>query len=437
MHANVKAWLDADYKITSNKPSKIKDSDLNYSGLVLWDITKGSIADALGIQSGDILIRINGKMPDQGLIEDSKEKARKFGKYKFEIFHPKTRTLKTITARHWIYGAKYCPTAQEFARNLRISDPDLRQCITFWQQGDEAGLAELFEAYEVLNYRMMLRDGEPYYKSDFTLPEFNAPLSDGIWHANYSFLALCAAKAGHFKRARYVLDEVYHRMEQSDGRYPSEELSILAYTESLICSHKAEHELAIDWMHNAIERSRNIEINYRRLSQLTGNTVSPPPSIFINSRIKYDLEKKHDMPAQSQKSGRASFTDAVQSLKADQYLIVTLLADYRSNYFYYEGCRTSAVILDKLRAKFPLVHTLSGGTHSIDNVFNSAETYLDKAKVTYTLLNDEDCKVADQMSIEKAPTHLIINAKGDIIAEGDLIDGYVLWGVLHAEQTKG
>lgn len=433
MHSYVQDWVNADYTITSNKPSNIKDSDLNYSGFILWDITKGSISEALGIQNGDILIRINGKMPHEDTIEHSKVKARTLGKYKFEIFNPATRSLKTIKARYWIYGAKYCRTPQEFARELRINNPEIRQCETFWLQGDAEGLALLYPAFEIYNHRMIHRDGEPYYKTDFTLPDYDAPLSEGVWHANYAFWALCAAKAGYYKRARYILDEVYDRVKKSSAGFPSSESSILAYTESLICSENKDDALAIDWMHTAIERARTLSVNYKRLSQLTGHEVNAPQSIFIDSRINYDLEEKFDPPRHDHAAQRFTLNAALQSLQNDQYLIVTLLGQYRSNYFHYEACRTSAVILDKLRSKFPIIHILSGGTYSLEAVFKEAEGYFDNHKIDYKTLNDENTKIADQMNIETAPTHLILNAKGDIIAEGDLSDGKILWEVLNAE----
>lgn len=430
MYNSVKAWCDAEYKCVSNKPKKVPQSQLEYSGLYIWNVAKGSLADELGISAGDYILSVNGKSPDVDIIFNARRKCRLIGQYTFEIYTPRTEMVKKIKSKFWIFGIQYRQSPKEFSRGLKLSDPDLEEFEIYWKEGNYEALASFLPAFEILNFRYVHLDGSPYLRSDYLTVKDDAPLATDISYSNFSYMALSAASAKKIKRARYILDVIYKRHSESDSGFACIRSSILAVTESLISEAAGDIDSAIAWTQTAIERAWEIEENYYRLEQLTGHNVTIPNSAYRDTKIRYDLYPKGKDGGNLTAEEKVSLIDQCGRLNPGQHIVVTLLGEYRSNYYYYFSCVNCAVIFDKLRNLFPEIHVVSGGTYAVDPIYLRAEMPLKMLGVKFKVLNDEDRKIADMMDLERAPTNLSLNHKGEIVAEGALYDEALIWKTL-------
>jgi hypothetical protein len=430
MYGSLSEWVESEYKLASIKKKRIDPAGLDYSGLTIWDISETSPAYVLGLRKGDILFTVNGNAPFNADLETPRLKNRKFGLHKFQFYRPATEEVLTIKSKQWPFGIQLQSSPNEYARELRIGDPELSDMENYWRQGRLDDIAEFYTAWEILNYRLRHLGGNPYRKADFPNPHAHEPLDGDLWHSNFAYLALAAACAKQYKRSRYVLDEIYQRIAETKSGFPCIASSMMSYTESLLSEGEGDINQAIEFTHNAINAAWEIEENYERLSRLTGHKVDMPASAFEKTRLSYSLPIKDPANIIAQHTGQLDLQKTCQSLKPDQFLIVVLLSEYRSNYYYDLGWERSAPILSKLKSTFPFIHIVTSGTYSLDESFLSAENHLSKRDVEFKILHDENNEVARRLNLERAPTNLVLNHRGEIIAESALWDESLIWKAL-------
>lgn len=432
MYSSVEEWVIAEYKLVSIKKKRIDLAGLDYSGLTVWTLAKGSPAQLTGIKEGDILFTVNGDAPYKADLKTPRIIHRKFGWHKFQFFRPDTEEVLTIKSKRWPFGIQLQASTNEYARDLRIGDPELSDMENYWRQGQLDSIAEFYSSWEILNYRLKHLEGKPFRKSNFPEPHPHEPLAGDLWHSNFAYLALSAACAKKYKRSRYVLDEVYQRITESNSGFPCIASSMIHYTESLLAEAQGNTQNAIEHTQNAVNAAWEIEENYYRLSQLTGHKIDMPISAFQNTKLSYKLPVKDPANIIQQYDGPLDLQNTCKSLNPNQFMIVVLLSEYRSNYYYNLGWEVSAPILSKLKSVFPFIHIVTSGDYSLEESFLSAENYLTKENLDFKILYDEENRIANQLNLERAPTNLALNYKGEIVAESALWDESLIWKAMSA-----
>ena len=101
MYWSVEEWVAAEYKLASIKSKRIDPAGLDYSGLTVWSLAKGSPAQLIGIKKGDILFTVNGDAPYKADLDTPRIIHRKFGWHKFQFFRPDTEEVLTIKSKRW------------------------------------------------------------------------------------------------------------------------------------------------------------------------------------------------------------------------------------------------------------------------------------------------------------------------------------------------
>lgn len=427
MFPSVKAWVDSDYKLVSVKKRRIDAAGLDYSGLTIWNLAESSPAHIVGLKEGDILFTINGHAPFNADMEKPRQRRKSFGSHKFEFYRPNTEEIITLKAKQWSFGIQLRTSQNEYSRDLRIGDPDLDDMENYWRNGALESIGSFYEAWEVMNHRLLHMDGESYFKTDFILPHHNQPLAGDLWHSNFAYLALSAACAKKYKRARYVLDEIHQRIAESDSGFPCIAASMMHYTESMLSEAQGNNDEAVLHMHNAIDAAWEISENYLRLGKLTGQTITMPSSPYEEIKLSYALPIEDPAGIIEQHAGHLDLQTICKNLKPDQFIIVVLLSSYRSNYYYDKGWQMSAPILSKLRSIFPYIHIVTSGKYSLDNSFLKAEDYLTQEGLEFKVLYDEGDNLAKSLNLERAPTNLVLDHNGEIVAESALWDESLIW----------
>jgi len=432
MFESVKAWVEADYKLPSIKKKRIDPAGLDYSGLTIWDIAASSPAYVLGLRQDDILFTVNGNAPYKADLETPRLIHRRFGFHKFQFYRPSTEEVITVKSKRWPFGIQLRSSPMEYARELRIGDPDSDMVEIYWRSGALETIAAFYVPWEIMIHRMHHMDGAPYFKTEFPEPHHNQPLTAEIWHSHFVYLALSAACAKKYKRARYVLDEIYQRIAESDSGFPCIAASMMHYTESLLSEADGKLDDAIEHMYSAIDAAWEIEENYARLGTLTGQKIDVPTSAYKDIRLSYELPIEDPAGIITQHPGFLDLQRTCQSLNPGQFIIVVLLSSYRSNYYYDKGWEISAPILSKLKSTFPLIHIVTAGTYALDDSFLKAEGNLTAQGLDFKILHDEGNKIAEQLGQERAPTNLVLDHKGEIIAESALWDESLIWKALES-----
>lgn len=436
MFESVETWVASDYKIAAIKKKRIDLAGLDYAGLTIWHIAESSPAYLIGLRKNDILFKINGKPPFNADLEKPRRKNKALGSNKFEFYKPNTGEVLTLKSKQWPFGIQLRTSQMEYARDLRIGDPNLDDMENYWREGALTTIGSYYEAWEVMNFRLLNMDGEPYFKTEFQTPHHNAPLAEDLWHSNFAYLALAAACSQNYKRARYVLDEIHQRIAESDSGFPCIPASMMHYTESLIAEGNGNSEAAIQHMYDAIDAAWEINENYLRLETLTGQRISIPSSAYEKIKLSYNLPIHDPKGIIQQHSGELDLQITCRTLQPGQFIIVVLLSNYRSNYYYDKGWQVCAPILSKLRTIFPLIHIVTAGTYALDDSFLEAESHLTAENLEFKILHDEGDKIASSLNMERAPTNLVLDHRGEIIAESSLCDESLLWKAINRRKNQ-
>ena len=432
---SVQDWVNADYSITISDAGGLNETTLSRVGQILRSVHPNSPAGVLGLQAGDILHALNGGVFDG---EDLKKTVRPrwLGRpYTFDFLRPSTRQKIRIKSKTFPFGAQYGQTVDSFCIELRNGDPDPHDINQFWAEGPKDSLAKIWPYFEAYNLRVLKNNGAPY---DGALPDnvtATAPLAHEtvIWPGAFAWLALCAAHAEQFDRAQRVLETVEDHFETSGDSGMMSMFAAMAFTRSMLAENRGFIDKAVSHIEHAIEMSPETPILYRRLSKLTGQTETPPPSSFIGKSLNYNLPRKDPTQKFIQSHGPVDIEESVSRLNPGQFILVCLMSGYRTNGPYVEGFERARTPLAKLRDKFREIHIITSW-----NKANSRdlphwpvmEPALVKSGATVSVLYDENDTIAESVSLISAPTNLIIDHTGSVVAEGWLGDDKVLWDAL-------
>ncbi len=434
-YGSVADWVAAEYTVSTSKIKNLSVDTLAFTGMIVSSVHPRSPASHLGIQVDDILYEINGGIFDEDDL-DKTFTPRLLGRaHKFSFFRPSTHEIFKVKGAQFPYGLRLKNSLQSFIAILRNGDPDPSEVATFWEAGDRQALADLWIPFEAYLIRLRDLNGNPF---DGPLPQTISPKSplpppENIWPGFFGWLALCAAEAGQMERASYVQAQVDAHFEQTGDSGMMNAFAAMEDTRALLAEARFNPNMAITYIERGIEMAPDVKELYRRLSALTNTDVTPPPSSFLDMQPSYDLPRVDPAGRFKQESGRVSLSEQVAALSQGQFILLVLMSAYRTNGPYVEGFNRALIPLLRLEA-FQEVHIVTawGSSRSRDLPLPIMEPALQKGGIKVSLLHDVEDKLAQALDITSAPTNLIIDHRGVVIAEGWLGEDNVLWDALNA-----
>ena len=427
--------MAAEYSAAEAKPPKASAASLSRTGMLV-DVHLHSPAGMLGVRGEDILYYINGRAFDDEAL-GAALRPRRFGRaHRFDLLRPGSGTRIRITGPALPFGLQLAESVQGFAMQLRSGDPDVSEVAGFWARGDAAGLAVIWAGLEVLMIRVRDMGGQPLsgplpqsIPDDSPLPDDEAYLVQfGAW------LALAAAHAGQWGRARWVLDRVERWFEDTNENAMMSLFAAMAYTRALLAEHESDRDAAIAHLHHAADLSPETPVIYRKLSELVGAKVDAPASPFIGTRPALELPRRDPKGAFAQPPGEVSLRERAAALRPRQLLLLILLAGYRSNGPHVEGLRRALLPLSRLAPRIAEAITVTSWDHPASRPvpYPLMEDELRGAGVQTSLLFDAGGRAQTALSLISAPTNLFIDHRGVVVAEGWLGDDRALWDALAA-----
>ena len=434
--SSVADWVAAEYSAAEAKPPKASAASLSRTGMQVVDVHPHSPAGMLGVRGEDILYYINGRAFDDEAL-GAALRPRRFGRaHRFDLLRPGSGTRIRITGPALPFGLQLAESVQGFAMQLRSGDPDVSEVAGFWARGDAAGLAVIWAGLEVLMIRVRDMGGQPLsgplpqsIPDDSPLPDDEAyPVQFGAW------LALAAAHAGQWGRARWVLDRVERWFEDTNENAMMSLFAAMAYTRALLAEHESDRDAAIAHLHHAADLSPETPVIYRKLSELVGAKVDAPASPFIGTRPALELPRRDPKGAFAQPPGEVSLRERAAALRPRQLLLLILLAGYRSNGPHVEGLRRALLPLSRLAPRITEAITVTSWDHPASRPvpYPLMEDELRGAGVQTSLLFDAGGRAQTALSLISAPTNLFIDHRGVVVAEGWLGDDRALWDALAA-----
>ena len=432
--ASVQDWVDTQFKIQIGDAKSLNEKTLSLIGKVLLKVHPKSPAGLLALQSGDILHAINGGIFDNEDLEKTFQ-PRRFGRpYSFDFYRPATHKKIRIKGPTFPFGASLGQTVESFAVDLRNGDPDLSDTSQFWASGHTDTLPALLPAFEAYNIRLIKLNGSPF---DGPLPQnlpSNTELANEnlIWPGYFTWLALCAAHAGQWDRARYVLTVVEEHFDRSGDSGMMSMFAAMAYTRSMLAEQKGHLDHAVDHMHHAIEMSPETEVLYQRLSAITNTEVTRPVSPLLGVQPSYSLPKQDPSKRFKQAKGQVSLRESIARLSPGEFILITIMSSYRTNGPYVAGFKRAHIPLAALKSRFREVHIITSWdeSRSRDLPWPIMEEKMRQSGISVSLLFDEEDKLSEQLSLTSAPTNLILDHTGVVVSNGWLGDDTMLWAAL-------
>jgi len=432
--SSVQDWVNAAFTPKISNAKSLNEVTLSKVGKVLLKVHPTSPAGLLGLQAGDILYRLNSGSVNIDILEKTFQPRRFNFPNRFEFFRPTTKQKITIKGPCFPFGTSFGQTHETFAQHLRTGDPDPSDTSQYWSTGKTEKLAALLPAFEIFNIRIINHKGAPFFgKMPESLP-YNTELAneDLLWPGYYAWMALCAAHAGQWDRASFILDTVEDHFDRTGDSGMMNMFAAMAYTRSMLNEQNGYLEKAVKHMHRAIEMSPETEILYERLSRLTNTNISLPKSPLLGVKLAYDFPKEDPKKQFKQTDGRVSLHESLARLSPGEFILTTIMSSYRTNGPYVEGFQRAHLPLAKLRTIFREVHVITSWKKetSRDLTLPIMEETLRKSGVNICLLFDQDQTLSEQLELISAPTNLIIDHTGTVIATGWLGGDAVLWDAL-------
>ncbi len=433
---SVQDWVAAQYKVQISDAKSLNEQTLSVAGKILLDVQPNSPAGRLGLEAGDILYALNGGVFDIDELEKTFH-PRKFGRaYSFDLLRPSTRRKLRVKGPTFPFGARFGQTKESFLVELRNGSPDPSDAYQFWNSGDTEALSEFLPAFEAFNIRVIKLKGGPFEGLlPQALPSRTEIADDNVvWTGHFTWLALCAAHAGQWDRAQFVLKWVEDHFERSGDGGMMSMFAAMAYTRSMLAEQKGQLETAVNHMHHAIEMSPETDILYKRLSSLTNSDVQRPVSPHLGIKLSYNLPKRDPAQRFKQSGGQLSFEDSLSKLSPGQFILVCIMSSYRTNGPYVEGFTRAHIPLARLKTIFQEVHVITSWdeTKSRDLPLPVMEDKLSKSGINVSVLFDTDQTLSEQLSLISSPTNLIVNHNGIVVADGWLGNDAILWRALAA-----
>ncbi len=432
--SSVRNWVDSQFKMRISDAKSLNENTLSFVGKVLLKVHPNSPAGLLSLKSGDILYALNGGVFDSDDLEKTFQ-PRRFGRsHSFDFFRPKTHQKIRIKGPTFPFGTSLGQTVDSFATELRTGDPDPSDASQFWTFGETEALSTLLPAFEIFNIRLISHKGAPFYGQ---LPQnlpYNTEIAseEFLWPGHFAWMALCAAHAGQWDRASFVLRVVEDHFDRSGDSGMMSMFAAMAYTRSMLAEHKQYLNKAVDHMHHAIEMSPESDILYQRLSTLTNTEVTRPASPLLGARPTYNLPRIDPAKRFRQAEGHVAFRDRIEQLSPGEFILISIMSSYRTNGPYVEGFQRAQIPLANLRDTFKEVHIITSwdASRSRDLPWPIMEEKMRQSGITVSVLFDEDNALGEQLSLISAPTNLIVDHTGVVVAQGWLGDDMMLWDAL-------
>jgi hypothetical protein len=262
-----------------------------------------------------------------------------------------------------------------------------------------------------------------------TLPR--TELAEHPEYSNLTILALAYAISSDWADAEFYLNASRaSRIRANQASYSTIDMSMDRYTESLIAEAKGEQTRALELAVAAKQLAPDIWEVERRLASLQHRApeMEVPTWIGDTFPLDYNLPAKDPVGEIRNNVEHVSFSQVVGSLTDGEMLVVLVLGEYRSNYYYNLDLVKLAILNQAFPGTIREVHAITSGTYALDVKHRHwAEGLARNHNLPFAILWDEAGIVAETLRPAGYPASFLVDRHARILATEKLMEEEGFW----------
>lgn len=393
----------------------------------------GSPAAQAGIEPGWQLLRLRKSAGLQGQpMSSSAPKVEHLPGYPYfqwdEIIlrAPSGQNYKWGDPR-WPFGIVLRPPIDEgLKKQIALRRDDRELTLGFWKSGDLVAFAQLRDAFaDAVAPRSKLRN--------LLQPRMSENVA-GIDYGYWGYLALAEAHLGNAEAALEAADRAAEaRSILNQASYSGHDLAVEYHARALAMVQLGDMEAARDFAETAHDMRPDVEVT-RDLMRLLGDQaypVEPEKKTLETYPVDYKLPCHDPVRERTSSTPSRSFEEALKATRSGQLLAISVLGDYRSNYYYNEDIARLAMIHRAFPDLISEVHVIVSSDYALDEGHRHwAEDMSDKVGLPFVILFDEEATVAECIGGASSPMRALVGRNGEVLSTANWADETGIWEAL-------
>lgn len=383
----------------------------------------GSPAEAAGLQVGWLALLAGDAAP----LTTELERLRLDGADRYVFHNPANGRSFELPDGPWPLGIKLTGVGtQGFLTRITIRDDVDDELFEAFGRGELDAFAQMLDAFR-----------------DALMPPFSATFAPLLSDARkdkaiaksddlhyLGFLSLAHLVAGEGNRAAFFLEAVRDAVKKSgQSSFSLMFTALLSYVDARLSWTGGDRARGLDMMNAALYDAPEFEL----LRDTYATWSDSPPLIHAPQWVGEDTPLRyryaqHDPVGFWPDGPPVSLTDTLADMGDDQIIIVFLMPGYRANYYYNRDIVTLAALHQHDPARIAAVHLITDCdymNHEPDRAY--AETIAKQQGLPVTCLYDSESSVSEDMELYRAPTALVLDNSGTVLANGVFSDESAYW----------
>ena len=328
------------------------------------------------------------------------------------------------TARQWPFGLILRPPLDAaLHKQIAQHKEDREVILEIWKSGDLAGFAQMRDAFAAAV--------APQSKLGGLFKPRAGSGTDGSDHAYWGYLALAEAQLGNSRAALDAADRAATARDiLGQASYSGHDLALECHARALAMIQLGDADTAAELAQLAYELRPDVNVT-RDLARLLGNQAYPSAvgdKPLQDYPVSYALPCHDPVQEQPSQLQSRSLAEGLAATKPGQLLAVSVLGDYRSNYYYNEDIARLSMIHQAFPRLISEVHVIVAADYALDVQHRHwAEGLCKKAGLDLTLLFDAGDDVSARLGGASSPMRALINHQGKVLSESPWADESGVW----------
>lgn len=395
------------------------------SARVILCVYPHSPAAEMGLKTGWHILRVGGEEPLAPAIAKA---ARSGDRSEIVISDENNDQVYTLSGAGWPFGAVTAPRpGPDLAKSIGAGNFDPEDLLRYWK----AGLITPYNGLALSLERLMSQSsvGLLGRLMGRRLPRDELAKFPG-W-LGHLLLAISYAAEKKTENAAFFLAAARSARHRSDQvSFSTVESSFEHSIESLVAEQSGDPAKALDAARTAKRFGPDIPGVELRLATLEGRQPVDFKSGWTLETfpIDYTLPARDPVGEIRSNVAAVSYRDIVQSLDEGEMLVVLVMGNYRSNYYYNLDLERLAILNTAFPGRIREVHVITSGDYALDaDHRRRAEGLAYQMSLPFVILWDEDATVSSAIQASESPARFLIDRTGRVLATERLMDDEGFW----------
>jgi len=401
-------------------------------GQLVLKVHPHSPAEQLGLVAGWVVLSMERGSVDEDVIFGAQLDLKHRS---FLFADPEGRVYRSESMQ-WPFGIVAAPwPGRALAKAIVSADFGWEELTRFWKEGALSVYPPLIRPLE----RYLSRSKQSFWAAlrGRTLPR--TELAEHPEYNNLAILALAYAISSNWADAEFYLNASRDsRIRANQASYSTIDMSMDRYTESLIAEAKGEQTRARELAVAAKQLAPDIWEVERRLAALQHRAPEMEVPAWTGGTfpLDYNLPAKDPVGEIRNNIEHVSFSQVIGSLTDGEMLVVLVLGEYRSNYYYNLDLVKLAILNQAFPGTIREVHAITSGTYALDvNHRHWAEGLARNHNLPFAILWDEADIVAKTLQPAGYPANFLVDRHARILATERLMEEEGFWKAVQRRAT--